>query len=271
MGFRAAWILLPVALMAQTQTPPPEVDEALRARVNQFFTYHTQGTSGFRKAYELVAEDTKDYYFAAQKHTYKSFKVDSVQYKDNFTKASVSLTCQESMRMSPQMPETVVPVPMTTEWKIENGKWVWYYIADDAQMTPMGRSDLDAVKKHQNDTQLPNVSPQEMAKQAQSIMKRSGVDKTEIVLPLDKISSDQVVFHNKQGGSIRLGYDAGAKPAGMTVTLDKTDLRDGEDAILKIAYEPSTGAVPQPFTVRVFMQPFNQTFPITVRFAAKAP
>ncbi len=94
MLFRAAFVLLPVVAFAQT--PPPEVDEALRARVTEFFQYHVD--ANFRKAYELVAEDTKEQYFGAQKWQFKSFKIDSIKYSDNFTKAEVQVTGQRMWR-----------------------------------------------------------------------------------------------------------------------------------------------------------------------------
>src|SRR5580658_6041018 len=40
---------------------PPEVEQALRARVTEFFQFHVEGN--FRAAYGMIAEDTKEYYF----------------------------------------------------------------------------------------------------------------------------------------------------------------------------------------------------------------
>ena len=68
MRFQAAIFLLPLAALAQA--PPPEVDQALRARVTAFFQAHVDGS--FRKAFEIVAEDTKDYYFKTEKVQFKS-------------------------------------------------------------------------------------------------------------------------------------------------------------------------------------------------------
>src|SRR5579864_740686 len=51
-------------------SPPPGIEDALRARVTEFFQYHVDGN--FRKAYDMVAEDTKDFYFKALKIQFKS-------------------------------------------------------------------------------------------------------------------------------------------------------------------------------------------------------
>src|SRR5579872_6889230 len=85
MFFRTALALLPVVALAQT--PPPEVDQALRARVTEFLQYHVDGK--FTKAFEYVADDTKEYYFNSQKVQFISFHLDDVKYSDHFTKAEV--------------------------------------------------------------------------------------------------------------------------------------------------------------------------------------
>jgi len=60
---RVALVLLPCLAWAQapadvtTPGAPADVDKALRARVSQFFQYHVDGD--FRKAYDIVAEDTR--------------------------------------------------------------------------------------------------------------------------------------------------------------------------------------------------------------------
>src|SRR6266403_360517 len=190
MLFRAAFVLLPVVAFAQT--PPPEVDEALRARVTEFFQYHVD--ANFRKAYELVAEDTKEQYFGAQKWQFKSFKIDSIKYSDNFTKAEVQVTGQRMWRMRPDLPEVPVSLPMATLWQVENGKWMYH--EEPRQInTPMGPS-AAPPKTEDGKPKLPNVSPEAIAAAARNILQQSSVDKTELTLAPDKASSERVVFHN---------------------------------------------------------------------------
>src|SRR5437868_2594034 len=56
--------------------PPADVDAALRARITEFYDYHVKGQ--FRKADELVAEDTKEYYFESRKPQYLSFEISRI-------------------------------------------------------------------------------------------------------------------------------------------------------------------------------------------------
>src|ERR1700679_330037 len=64
---------------------PSDVDQALRARITEFFHYHVTGEH--RKAEELVAEDTKDYFYDGNKPRYLSFEIGKIEYSDGYTKA----------------------------------------------------------------------------------------------------------------------------------------------------------------------------------------
>ncbi len=273
MRIHAAMILLPLAAFAQA--PPPEVDQALRARVTEFFQYHVDGN--FRKAFELVAEDTKDYYFATEKIRFKAFKIIDIKYSDDFKQALVNLTGDREMKMRYDFPVVTETIKMPTTWKIENGKWCWYEHDRPAWITAMGPSDRDKLKPQTpavGSSSAPgsaqDLSPQAMAARANQILQQSSVDKSELTLPLDKPSTERVVFHNGQQGSIKLALADGAKPAGLAAELDKTDVNANENAVVTIRYQPAAdlaaGAVPANFTLRLMMEPFSVQFPITVKF-----
>ena len=87
--------MLPLIALGQQQTPPAEAEQALRARVTEFLQYHVDGN--FRKAYDMVAEDTKDDYFNSGKVQLKGFKIDDVKFTDDFTKATVTATIVEDV------------------------------------------------------------------------------------------------------------------------------------------------------------------------------
>ena len=90
MPYRAVLLLIPFLVLAEAPkgpSVPKKVDQALRQRVTQFLQYQVDGN--FRKALDLVAEDTQDYYLAANKTKLFSFKIDNIEYSDKFTKAKV--------------------------------------------------------------------------------------------------------------------------------------------------------------------------------------
>ena len=51
---------------------PPEVDNALRERVSKFFQAHVDGK--FRLAEEVIAEDSKDFFYNMEKHAISASK-----------------------------------------------------------------------------------------------------------------------------------------------------------------------------------------------------
>src|ERR1041385_3565406 len=77
---------------------------------------------------------------------------------------------------------------------------------------------------------------------------------------------DEVIFHNGAQGSVRVVLDPVAQLPGFSAVLDKADLNANENAVLKLRYEPpDTDSRPQPATVRLKVEPFNQQFAITVK------
>jgi len=248
------------------QAAPPEADQALRARVTQFLQYHVEGN--FIKAWALVAEDTKEYYFGANKIRLVDFKITDINYSDNFTKASVTAIITRMWRIHAE--EEKVVVPMVTDWKVEDGKWVWYFDQNaKRQVMSMGESDPEAVRKSLRSGATPDLSPEAMQKAAQSILKQSSVDKSSVTLPIDKDSTETVVFHNGYPGSVMLSASVADQIAGFTAELNKTTLAAGEDAVLELRYVP-TGVPPQgPVHVDLRLQPFNKVFPVEVKFGSQ--
>ena len=264
MRFLAAVML--VSLAASAQDAPADVDQALRARVTEFFGYHVSGE--FENAWPMVADDTKKEYFAAQKTKYESFHIDSIKYSDNFTKAVVTLTVTENKRLSAQMPVVTLTHPTSVLWKIENGKWCWYNDHTSNWLMPMGPSDpksLAAARTGKPGDMV--ITPGKMNERVMQIMGQSTLSKPDLRLSPAKESSDQVVFHNGQGGSVKVGLMPVDLPPGMTATLDKSDLGANEEAVLKVTYSPKKDSVPSAdITLNIVMEPFARKFPITVHF-----
>lgn len=265
-------VLVPLAMFAQN--PPAKVDQALRARVKQFYQYHVDAE--FEKAWPMVCEDTQKEYFSRQKAKYESFAINSIKYSDKFSKAEVTLTVQEKRRVRLEFPETVVTMPSTTYWKVEAGKWCWYENHNITWLTPMGPSDVDGMRKAQAKGQTPDINPGMIARQAKIILEESSkFDKSNLTLDTARASTDQAVFRNGQGGSIKVELAKDTLPAGLSAKLDKTDLNPGETATLTVSYAPpqketasEKDETPKDVTIRVVMEPFSRIYPITVHFAA---
>src|SRR6185436_13165273 len=238
-------ILLPWMALGQQQTPAAEADQVLRARVTEFLQYHVEGN--FRKAYDIVADDTKEDYFNSGKVQIKGFTIDDVKLSDNNTKATVVATISKIVNVLGN--EFPMQVNSRTTWKIESGKWVWYKDADARDPgAPMGLAAPAAPvpgavpRSADND---PGALPKELddkaiAAAARSILQQAGIDRETITLASDKPSEEKVVFHNGMPGSIRVELNAPEVP-GLTVKLEQAIVRSGGNVPVTLRYQPGDG------------------------------
>jgi hypothetical protein len=226
--------------------PPAEVDQALRARIQEFFAFHVKGTaSDYRKAEALVAEDTKDYFYTHDKPKYISCEITKIEYSENFTKASSIVTCERYIMM-PGFSDRPMKVPGTNTWKIENGLWVWYVDQDALLNTPFGRMKPGEFAK--NGAAPPPPALSNIPTNADFLMKQVKMDPQSVRLkagesakvtltssapgPVDllvvgRLDGVEAKFDDakvKSGGSATLTVHAakGAKSGLLTVRVDQT-------------------------------------------------
>ena len=269
-------ITVSLPLIALAQAAPPEVEQALRARVTEFLQYHVDGN--FRKAYEMVADDTKDNYFNSGKVQLQSFKIDAIKFTEsNFTRAAVTATMSKIMSVAGQ--DILMATPSTTTWKIENGKWVWYNDVPDVRTTPMTPAFATlppaaaAPKSAGNsDGGLPkDFNDQTLAEAARSILQQISLDKKEITLVADRPSEEKVMVRNGMSGAVQLELSAPEVP-GLTAKLEQSIVKAAGDATIVFRYEPaSPPARRDSINVQLSVQPLNQIFTIRVNFPAPGP
>src|ERR1700730_858637 len=119
-----------------SENVPPEVDQALRARVTQFYSANISGK--WRDAFQVVADDMQDAYMAASKDTYDKCDTVKIPYAGNFTKATVRENCHGEYRWhNSHIPATI---PLTSTWKVVDGQWYWYWLQPTQVMPPWGLS-----------------------------------------------------------------------------------------------------------------------------------
>src|SRR5262249_13083166 len=136
------WIAALLAAASFAQNPadlfekaPPAVDEALHARVREFYQLHVD--KKFRQAERLVADDTKDLFYAMEKPNYYSFEIRRIEYSDNFTKAKVLTVCEMTILVV-GFADKPVKVPIPSRWKLVDGHWYWYVDQEELKETPFG-------------------------------------------------------------------------------------------------------------------------------------
>jgi len=264
---------LPFALLCAplfAQDAPSEVDAALRARVDRFFQAQVSGK--FREAIPVVADEAQDWFIGSGKETYKGCKTTKIEYSENFTKALVTETCQGEYRVHGHRMPVTLPIP--SHWKVLDGEWYWYHVKETEIRTPFGiakitpDNDPDAPA---SDTSKPMIPANTMAL-AQDILRSVKVDKTEIKLESGKSNEDAIEVTNGMPGAISISVDNTGQ-AGLTVKLDKTELKAGEKARVVFRYNPEDPSVQcgdcakhvnGTVTTQLHVQPLGQVIPISV-------
>ena len=238
--------------------PPADVDEALRDRIGKFYQAHVD--KKFRQADQYVAEDTKEFYYEANKPAYLGFEIRSIAYSDNFTRAKAIVACKTHVPIPGFSEPVMAPIPST--WKIENGQWVWYVDQSMGRDTPFGRM-KPAEGATASGGGLPAM-PSGPELQA-SLWKNVKADKNQVQLQAGEESSGEVTISSKMPGSISLRLDYSKMP-GLDVSLDRAELKSGEQAKLRFHYTPQTHPGLKTSEVRVMVQPTNQVIPVAVSF-----
>src|SRR4051812_45774654 len=155
----ALFLVFAAALCAQKAPkappkPPARVDQALRARITEFYQYHVD--EEYRKAEKLVAEDSQDFFYAHNKPHYLTFQIASIEYLENFTKAKVSAMCEQYFH-GLGFEGKPMKAPSTSTWKLEKGTWFWYVDKAELSRGPMGQMANAGSKATAATAQLPTI------------------------------------------------------------------------------------------------------------------
>lgn len=246
---------------APPAVPPAEVDQALRAQATAFLKYQMEGN--FRKAYELVAEDSQDYYLGAPKEKSASLDLQKIEYSDNFTKAVVSSTSKQVLVMEGRALE--IPSGRIDRWKLENGQWKWYHDpSKDVTMTVLGATPAAPVGSSATPPpQLPkDLSPEAVVSAVKNITPPSAtLNRQAVPFTVGKEATEEVVFHNNSPGSVRIDADLIADFPGFVVQPKSFLLKPQEEATFKVTYHPSDKGVFKA-TLRLTAQPFATEYKI---------
>ena len=94
----------------------------MRERVRPFYQAYVDGK--FRKAYDIVADSSKDDFLTASKPHYDGFQILKIAFSDDRTKATVTTEIHTTMLFWGR----VVPEKTTedTHWEMVDGQWYWY-------------------------------------------------------------------------------------------------------------------------------------------------
>ena len=237
---------------------PPEVDEALRARVSKFYQAQVDGHP--RQSEQYVAEDSKDYFFEMRKPRILAFEIRQIDYADNFTKATVVAFAQMYVKF-PGFDKKPLSMPVKTLWKVVDGQWCWYIDPETVNDTPFGKTSSPGPPSAAAG-KIPDIS---QGPSPESLYQQVRADKQSVRLKSGEASSDHVTISSQLPGIITLRLQANDIP-GVEIKLDRTQLKPGESATLAFHAEPRPGAARAPFTAVVVVVPINLAIPIHAAF-----
>ena len=226
-------VLLVAKLDAQNTTdlfnkPPAEVDQALRARITEFYQYHV-------KQRLRLAEDTKEFFYSHNKPQYLSFEIVRIEYSKDFTRAKATMVTEQYIMM-PGFTDKPMKIPSPSTWKLEGGKWCWYVDQDSLRESPFGKMTPGPGPPGAG---LPSVLPTS----ADFILNKVKADKPSVSLKAGE--SEQVKFTNTAPGVMDLTVIGSAE--GIEAKLDRTRLKAGEAAVMTL----QAGKNPKPGIVNV--------------------
>jgi hypothetical protein len=233
--------------------PPEDVDRALRARITEFYQDHVEGK--FRQAEALVAEDTKDYYYSANKTKYLSFEIRKIDYSEGFTRAKALIMCEQYIMM-PEFNNKPMKVPTPSTWKLADGQWYWYVDQDALRQTPFGKMTPGPYPKGAAPATAMPPSIPNLEQMEKLFSQQVKVDKTSVTLKPGE--SEQVTITNGAKGPITV--ELMGKIPGVDVKLDEMNIPAGEKAVLTLR----AGAAAKPGVLSVLVEQTNQVFSIQV-------
>jgi hypothetical protein len=249
-------LMLAAAAYAQSPAdlfnrPPADVDQALRARISEF--YQDQVDGKFRQAEALVADDTKDLYYNASKTKYLSFEIRRIDYSEGFTRAKAVVLLEQYV-MIPQFANKLFKVPTPSTWKLINGQWYWWVDPETLRDSPWGKMTPGPNSAPGAPGALPAIP------NAKDIEKRMAaqVKADRAAVTLKGTEAQEVTITNSAPGQVTISL-LGTLP-GVEAKLDRATIGQGEKAILtlRIAGAAKAGVL------SVHVEQSGQVIPIQV-------
>jgi hypothetical protein len=258
MVFRVILLLTFALAQARAQNSfdkaPPDVDDALRARISKFFQAHVDGKP--RLAEQYVADDSKDFFYSANKPRYFSFEISRIDYSDNFTKAKATVLAAMVIPV-PGFMDKPMKAPIPSYWKQVDGQWYWYVDPDRINLTPFGKMKESGAKPS-------GLSDFGKGPDDKTLLAQVTADKGQVELSQEGVPA-QVTITNRMPGRVSLTIQNQAEP-GLEMKLDHTELKAGEKALMVFRVTNKERHPTAPLTALVLVEPVHSVIPIIVRF-----
>jgi hypothetical protein len=252
--------ILALAVPAFCAEPPPAVDQALRARITEFYQLQVDGK--FRQAEQLVAEDSKDIYYESKKPDLKAFSIGAISYSPDFRTAKVRIV-SKMMVLFPGAPPSVMDVPFPSNWKIDHRKWCWYVDKSSFLETPFGRVNPTSNTNGPSDASAPFRNIPAIS----SIENAVKADRDQIEIDRTSQTPQTVTVKNNLPGPVTI--QAPPRSGAFEVTISKPNLAANEStevAIRALEIDKNQGGKDLPDHVTLTVQPTRQAITIRIKY-----
>jgi hypothetical protein len=262
-------LLTAAALFGQEETTsnkslltsaPPDVEKALRERVSAFYQCYVDGK--FRQAEQFVSEDTKDLHYQQEKNKIRSHRILKIVFDDSFKKARVATIVGTTVGLRGIRHD--VEAPMSSTWRLEDGKWMYYFNPNEGVDTPVGRMRPGPMGEN-------NVNPNnrlpigEAIKNPGAIFRQMKVSKNSVLLKSYEDSTDAITIENNMPGPLSVDFSGESLP-GLTWAFDRKELKQGEKAVLTFTYKAPDKRAKPTLTGALRLEPFAQSIPVSIAF-----
>jgi len=238
------------------QSAAPEVDQALRKRVSEFYKLLEEGR--FRQTDAYLAEDAKDVYYEQEKKRIRGHEIVRINWADGFKKAVVVTVLQTDVVMRGNT--MAVGAPIATRWRLEEDKWVMYFETTAGKPSPFG-----SLKAGPNQTK--GLTSEELIKNPSVIFNQITVEKDVARLKSYEKSGDSILVSNGMPGGITVLFVPNLVIPGFKYRVEKQELGAGEKTKIVFEYEPGVDlSAKSTITGQIRIEPFSKAYPVTVMF-----
>ena len=238
------------------QSAAPEVNEALRKRVSDFYKLLEEGR--FRQTDAYLAEDAKDVYYEQEKRRIRGHEIVRVNWADGFTKAVVVTVLQTDVVMRGST--IAVAAPISSRWRLEGNQWVMYFETTAGKPSPFG-----SLKAGPNQTN--GLTSEELIKNPSVIFNQITVEKDVVRLKSYEKSSDSILVSNGMPGGITVLFVPNLVKPGFRYRVEKQELGAGEKTKIVFEYDPGIDlSAKTTITGQIRIEPFSKAYPIVVMF-----
>jgi len=238
------------------QSAAPEVDQALRKRVSEFYKLLEEGR--FRQTDAYLAEDAKDVYYEQEKKRIRGHEIVRINWADGFKKAVVVTVLQTDVVMRGNT--MAVGAPIATRWRLEADKWVMYFETTGGKPSPFG-----SLKAGPNQTK--GLTSEELIKNPSVIFNQITVEKDVARLKSYEKSADSILVSNGMPGGITVLFVPNLVIPGFKYRVEKQELGAGEKTKIVFEYDPGVDlSAKTTITGQIRIEPFSKAYPIAVMF-----